>query len=140
MGYWGEKIFQSDTALDLIDEITDDAGLELYMFDDDTAVTIARDALNAGILATLVAKYTADPPDMWDDPNHKIFMLVALAMQTGAIVSKELRTVVRTLIRRIATPEQAKKQMRTALRVSTLREPYNFDSPGLVETAMMRMQ
>ncbi|MCJ1387594.1 hypothetical protein MMC18_000437 [Xylographa bjoerkii] len=112
MGYWGEKIFQSDTALDLIDEISSDAGFELYMFDNDAAENAARDVLNSGLPATLVTKHAADAPD------------------TGAIVNADQRTMVKTLIPKIATPDAAKKQMTVALRVYKSGEPYHFDSPG----------
>ena len=134
MGYWGNKIFQSDTALDFIDEITGDADVELYMFDNDAAVTAAKDKLDAGLLDVLEAKYEAAPLDMWDDPNHKIFLLVALAMQTGAAVNADLRASVKELIPLIGTPNHAKKQMRVALRVYKSGERYIFDSPGLYDT------
>ncbi|MCJ1383350.1 hypothetical protein MMC17_006463 [Xylographa soralifera] len=140
MGCWGEKIFQSDAALDLIDGIISDAGLELYRFDNDTAVTTARDALDAGLLAMLVAKYGAEPSDIWDDPSHKIFLLVALAMQTGAAVDEELRASVKDLMPEIATPDEAKKQMRVALRVYKSGKRYIFDSPGLVATTRANMK
>ncbi|MCJ1430838.1 hypothetical protein MMC27_000188 [Xylographa pallens] len=136
MGYWGDKIFQSDTALDFIDEITSDAGVELYTFDNDAAAAAARDKLDAGLLDVLVAKYEAAPLDSWDDPSHKIFLLVALAMQVGAAVSADLRASVKGLIPAIGTPKEAKKQMRAALRVYKSGQRYIFDSPGLYDTMM----
>ena len=80
-------------------------------------MTAAKEKRDAGLLAMLVPKYENAPPDIWDDPKHKIFLLVALAMQARATVDADLRAMVEALLAEIATPIEAKKQMRNALRV-----------------------
>lgn len=132
MGYWGYKIFQSDHAYDLIGKIIDDAGgPPLYWFKDDGQEHAARDAFNAGLLQRLVTKYETEPDKNHSGRDHKIILAIALAMETGARVSAEIRAKGKEIIKTLGIPDVAREQVKVALNVYRSGLPYYFDSPGL---------
>ncbi|MCJ1250572.1 hypothetical protein MMC30_007800 [Trapelia coarctata] len=137
MGYWGFKIFQSDHAYDLIEEINADPGLKLYFFDDEAAEVAAKDALNNGLLGRLVAKYEFDLEKSCSGRDHKIVLLTALAMETGAILSDNLRAKVKSMNQKLGVPDVAREQMRVAIEEYVSGQPYNSDSPGLHEQMVL---
>ena len=132
MGYWGYKIFQSDHAYDLIGKIISDAnGPPLYWFKNYDEEHAARDAFNAGLLQRLVTKYETEPDKDHSGRDHKIILAIALAMETGARLSTEIRAKGMEIIQTLGIPDVAREQMKVALNVYRSGLPYYFDSPGL---------
>jgi hypothetical protein len=46
MGYWGQYLFQSDPDYDIIDDLKERAGLELYLFEAEEGKVKARNFFN----------------------------------------------------------------------------------------------
>lgn len=137
MGCWGLKLFQSDQDYDCIEFINDDAGMEPYFFENEAAMVAARDALNTGLFRRLLNRYKRE--QKYNGGYHKIILLTAMAMQTGAVLDDDLRTMVKNRTRTVEMFDEAKKQMKVALDEYVSGEPYDFNSPGLIETAMAAM-
>lgn len=137
MGRWGFKLFQSDQDYDCIGDINDDAGMELYFFENEAAVVAARDALNTGLFRRLLNRYKREPK--YSGGYHQVILFTAMAMRTGAILEDDLRTMVKKRTRTVEMFDEAKEQMKVALDEYVSGEPYDFNSPGLIETAMAAM-
>lgn len=137
MGCWGLKLFQSDHDYDCIGDINDDAGMELYFFENEAAVVAARDALNTGLFRRLLNRYKREPK--YSGGYHQVILFTSMAMRTGAILDDDLRTLVKKRTRTVEMFDEAKEQMKVALDEYVSGEPYDFNSPGLIETAMAAM-
>lgn len=141
MGYWGFRIFQSDHACDLICEIEVAAGLKLYPLETRVQTIRARVAFNEGLLYRLVAKYETEieKKDTWSGRNHKVILVIALAMQTGANLEDEIRTKGKAIMTTLGIPGTARLQMNDALEKYKDGEAWVFDSPGLAEQMKINM-
>ena len=143
MGYWGYKIFQSDHAYDLIEEIIADGnGPRLYWFQNSEEEQKACDAFNAALLQRLISKYETDPEADKDHSgrDHKIILVIALAMETGASLSPDIRAKGKEIIQTLGIPRVAREQVRVALEMYRSGTTYQFDSPGLHHQIELNMR
>ncbi|KAH6672859.1 hypothetical protein B0J14DRAFT_59149 [Halenospora varia] len=134
MGCWGPYLFQSDNDYDVIDEFSDQAGVELYHFEDSNGSQLARDALDGGKFNELFTKLESDRGS-WVDPPYKMVLLVTIAMIVGAKVPMGKRRLAIRLYKRCGFMEGAKDQLKEALSGYQDGEPWNFDQNlGLLDS------
>ena len=141
MGFWGDRLFESDRDLDIAGDIEGDAGIEIpkYWDDPDSPESkAARERLNDGVFKRLFNKYKSQPTvnsqvEIW---NTKLYLviLIALAMPLGVSITKNQIEYARAVYKTSGMHAGAIDQFRTALK-DYKNEPYSFDSRGLVEVA-----
>ncbi|KAL7417566.1 hypothetical protein BDY24DRAFT_437900 [Mrakia frigida] len=137
MGAWGEGIFQSDSDLDIKSEISFDAQLQLWYPNEKDLLKVQK-AFNGGLLQKLTVRYLAARD------AERVVLLAALAMQCGCEVGKEHREVVKKCLEGLRGQmfDLKRSQVKKALETYPLPsdgKPYDFDSPGLIETMERRM-
>ena len=131
MGAWGYGILQSDQELDIMADISDQAGkltkIRNFSFwypkDQDEAVR----RLNAGAFHQLLQKFQTKK---W---KHGIIYLGALSMRIGVTISQPDMHVIRDSLKRVKMYDEARGQMEEALKGYKNGESWNFAGLGLVE-------
>ena len=108
MGCWGDRLFQSDDAFDLIGEMEEAAGFSLYFFNSPKDITKSRANLNEGQLDRLWARFALSG-------SHEMLHLVALAMVCGANLSQSYLQAAKQALRMTYLPPQSVAQLRKAL-------------------------
>ena len=134
MGCWGEFLFQSDRDYDVIDELKEDAGVELYFFEDAAGPEAARIVLDSGKFIEIFDKVKAS------GERHETVILTALAMQVGAKIDAAKRTYVKRIYKHAEIMEGAVEQMTAALKDYKDGQCWDFNqSLGLLDTAAAQM-
>lgn len=141
MGFWGDRLFESDRDLDIASDIGGDAGMEIPLYWDDPdspESKAAREKLNDDLFKRLFDKYKSAPDvssefSLWSNKLYLV-ILVALAMPLGVTITKTQIEYARAVYKTSGMHEGAIDQFRTALK-DYKNEPYVFDSRGLVEMA-----
>ena len=131
MGAWGYGLLMSDQELDIMADISNEAGKLAkiphfsfwYPQDQDEVVR----KLNDGIFHQLLEKFKAKK---W---KHGIIYLGALSMRLGVTISQEDMQVLSNALKRTRMYEMAKWQMDCALKGYKNGEPWNFEGLGLVK-------
>ena len=133
MGIWGFLLFQSDLHLDVADELAGEAGIEPLYFPED--VEQVKGELEGTVLNSLFDRFKKQRPQ----PTEYITILGALAMQVGAHIRPEdLALIGRCAKRSRDFLMEGADQLKVALKAyKNDGTPYEFESPGLLETAMM---
>ena len=143
MGRWGDGIFQGDADLDVADDISANAGFELWLYwvTDDPEIKAlglegTREKLNEGVFDALFEKYKAKGDESgFFGANHCMVILVLLGMQVGATISKAQIAYTRSIYRHGAgLLEGGLEQVSRALKDYD-NKPYDFKIKGLLETA-----
>ena len=133
MGAWGFLLFQSDAHLDAAGDLTAEAGVgSLYFPDDPDEV---KRELEGAVLDGLFDRFKKQRPQ----PKEDIAILGALAMQLGASIRPEdLALIGRCAKRAQDFLMEGADQLKIAVKAyKNDGTAYEFDSPGLMETAMM---
>lgn len=145
MGAWGGGLFQSDQDLDIAGEISDEAGMNLEMVDDEEmggkGLEATRKALNDGVLKRLFEKYRQAKPSygFWESSNkYYLVILGALAMQIGAQIEADRMDLLRSVYKGAGLMDEGLVQFQHALKSYQAGTPWNFNSPGLIETMNAR--
>lgn len=135
MGAWGFFLFQSDMHLDVACELADHAGVEDLLYPDNAEQV--KIEVEGATLNALFDAYKKKKPQ----PVEYITMLGALAMGLGVHIREEDLKLIRRCLKREAAAEFLMKgvdQLKTALKVyKNDGTPYSFNSPGLIETAIV---
>ena len=156
MGYWGEGIFQNDTELDIVDrigleacQITSDADLDIYRDNEELMnmlmtghldFTSPRNReelvakLNNGLFEQLAQRFLARRE------FETVIILGAHAMRLGATVGDGVKRYIRRNLKESCMLPPAKAQVMKALKeYKNNGLAWDFESPGLCETAGMAM-
>jgi hypothetical protein len=110
MGRWGQRLFEDDMDLDIVSEISAEAGAELLDYEIDETdsndseepaspafgcegpkslgLEATRALLNDGRLARMFEKYKTDE-DLFPSKEYYVVILGALAMGVGATITNE---------------------------------------------------
>ncbi|TVY85116.1 SET and MYND domain-containing protein [Lachnellula suecica] len=154
MGRWSEDLFGGDTDLDEASYISEDAGIELYMYEIDPeypderakGLEATRAHLNSGVLDKLFVKYAAAKATAYSFVSKELRLVflgaAALAMRVGATISPDQMALLRVTYTKIDVAPKyslpfgdtgfrapAKKQFETALRLyKNDGSPYNFNA------------
>ncbi|KAI4189909.1 MAG: hypothetical protein LQ346_005026 [Caloplaca aetnensis] len=109
MGAWGYGLFESDSDLEVLAEITSDLGqliddehIQLYYPPHPQRVA---EKLNEGAFHQLLTDYSAQG---W---KHGVILLGAVMMQLGGLISTDDLALLRTTIKDTPMTHQAKEQM-----------------------------
>ncbi|KAJ9622072.1 hypothetical protein H2203_006953 [Taxawa tesnikishii (nom. ined.)] len=132
MGGWGLGLFQSDYDYDIIDELSEEAGLEepnrLYFADDYDKV---RKIMDNGVLARLVAKYmnatSEEAKRFRAPPKYMLVILGALAMEHGCTLSPSFRQFLKENYVNVGLLRDGLRQMSEAVDNYKDGLPYHFD-------------
>ena len=107
MGCWGYGLLQSDSDHDVASEISSDAGFELYLYWDMEGGALGlegtRQKLNEGVFNTLFNKYKSAT----HGGEFYVVILVVLAMQVGATISKRQIAYTRSIYRHVDLMDEA---------------------------------
>ena len=129
MGYWGQYLFQSDPDYDLVGELSERAGFELFFFDSDEEETKARNALDEGKFNELFDAIRGEKK------KRTLVLLTAVAMRAGAMVKQNQRHLIEKIYRKAHLMAGGERQIEKALKEYENGKPWRFkESRGLMET------
>lgn len=130
MGWWGENLFQSDQDYDIIDDFSEEAGVELFSFEKEEDKATATKALDDGKFNELFDKIKAEPSSDYDfiPAKYKLVILTALAMQLGAKIDTKKRKHVQRIYKHTGQlMDGAMKQLEKALKGYEDGTPWGFE-------------
>ena len=128
MGYWGQYLFQSDPDYDVLGELSERAGFELFFFESDEEETKARNALDEG-------KFNELFDIIREEKKRSLVLLTAVAMRVGAKVKQNQRNLIEKIYRKAHLMAGAERQIEKALKEYENGKPWHFkESRGLMET------
>jgi hypothetical protein len=135
MGAWGYGLFQSDSDLDVLDEISSDVGKrinepDVHLYHPENRKHVVN-KLNDGVFHQLLEEY---PAKKW---KHGIILLGAASMQLGGHISEDDLKMLRTALIKTPMFDEAKAQMEKGLtEYKNDGTAWDFGSKGLIDTMM----
>jgi len=135
MGAWGYGLFQSDSDLDVLDEISGDVGKrinepDIHLYHPENRKHVI-DKLDDGVFHQLLEEYQAKK---W---KHGVILLGAATMQLGGHVSEDDMNLLRTTLKKTPMHEEAKAQMQKGFDgYKNDGTAWDFGSKGLIDTMM----
>ncbi|ERF73780.1 hypothetical protein EPUS_08578 [Endocarpon pusillum Z07020] len=128
-GYWGQYLFQSDPDYDVLDELSERAGFELFFFESEEEETKARNALDEGEFNELFDIITEEKK------KRSLVLLTAVAMRVGAKVKQNQRNLIEKIYKKAHLMAGAERQIEKALKEYENGKSWHFkESRGLMET------
>ncbi len=129
MGYWGQYLFQSDPDYDLVGELSERAGFELFFFESDEEEIKARNALDEGKFNELFDAIRGEKK------KRTLVLLTAVAMRAGATVKQNQRNLIGKIYKKAHLMAGGERQIEKALKEYENGKPWHFtESRGLMET------
>ena len=113
MGCWGLGLFQSDHDLDIMDELSDEAGVDsLYVPEDPAALRRALE--KDGKLSSMIDKWeTRGAGDgIGITPKYSAVILAACAMKVGAKIEERHMQLLRNIYESCGLYEEGERQMK----------------------------
>lgn len=135
MGAWGYGLFQSDSDLDVLDEISSDVGKcinkpEVHLYHPENHKHVVA-KLNDGVFHQILAEYQAKK---W---NHGVILFGAATMQLGGHISDDDMKMLRTMLPQTPMYDESKAQMQKGLDgYKNDGTAWDFGSKGLIDTMM----
>lgn len=105
-----------------------------------------REHMDSGVLSAMLEKYetkllSGDPGEFLREPGYIFMLLGACAMTLGCKIPATFRHTMEQVYMCVGLPSEGVKQMERALKGPDAYEdgvPYDFASPGLIETANLK--